>query len=195
MTTPTAQLIEKLSSPDANERALALAELVAGGPAGAPALRDALMSPDADVRAQAAQGLAEIGDAGSAELFANALGDRDERVRARGAQGLARIGDARALDALVRTIDDLQDFLHQPYTLAVHALIELGPRALPALAPLLKAPDAMTRARAILAIRGIASKREEADALWRTLGSYDANAPQAERDRAADLWSEWIAKH
>jgi HEAT repeat protein len=154
-----------------------------------------MQSADVEVRAQAAQALAEIGDPDSADLFANALADADERVRARGAQGLNRIGNARALEALVRTIDDVPDILHTPYTLSVYGVVGLGARALPALAPLLKAPHPLTRARAMLAIRQIASGMTDVEALSRTLGAYDANAPQDERDRIADRWSEWIAKH
>ncbi|HEX2828583.1 MAG TPA: hypothetical protein VHP37_19675 [Burkholderiales bacterium] len=98
------------------------------------------------------------------------------------------------LAARLGSPDDVQDFLHQPYTAALHALVAMGPRALPALAPLLKAPDALTRERAIVAIRDIASRITDGDALWRTLQGYDPSAPQDERDRAADRWSEWIAK-
>ena len=191
--TPEA-LVQQLSSADDNERAAALAQLVLRGLECAPALRTAMTSPDVEVRAQAAQALAEIGDPASAELFAAAIGDADERVRGRGAQGLARIGDSRALDALVRTIDDLPDILHNPYTLSLYALTGFGVPALTALAPLLKAPHPLTRARAFLAIREIAAKIADRDALARALGDYDPNAPQADRDRAADRWSVWIAK-
>jgi HEAT repeat protein len=195
MAQATADLVNALASPDFNARAKALAELIARGRESAPALRAALAHSGPDVRVQVAQALAEIADVESADAFATLLRESDGALRARGAQGLARIGDPRALDALVQTIDEFTDVLHSPYTLSLYGLIELGPRALAALVPLLEAPEPMTRMHALLALRSIAERMPGAgagDALWRRLGSYDPQAPKAERDRAAALWLEWV---
>ena len=102
MTTPPEELIRHLGSDDFNERARALAALVARGRSAAPSLAQALGEPGDLVRAQAAQALAEIADPDSADLSLR----RGDARRERGCPrffGLARIGDPRAVDALVRT--------------------------------------------------------------------------------------------
>ena len=69
-------------------------------------------------------------------------------MRAFAAVGLARIDDPRAVEALVPTIDELQDPLHYPYTAAVYALEAIGEPAVPAVVGLLNADDPNTRRRA-----------------------------------------------
>ncbi len=189
------ELVEQLRSVDFNARALALAALVRRGKAATPALVEALRSPDDGLRMQAAQGLAEIADPACAETFADALRDSNKQVRARAAQGLARIKDGRALDALVQTIDDFPDVLHSPFTLSAYELIDIGPIALPAVAPLLRSADPMTRAHAFVVVRSIVSQLPEAgdwDQLWRSLGCYEPFGADPQRDRAADQWLTWI---
>ena len=198
MASPVEDLVKRLGSADFNARALALAELVQRGRDATAALTQALESPDDRLRAQAAQGLAEIADPDSAETFAQLLNDSNGEVRARGAQGLARLNDARALDALVRTIDDFADLLHHPYTLSTYGLTRLGPTALPAVAPLLKADDPLTRQRAFLVISSVVSQTPEGkdwEQLWRSLGSYRPGGAAAEREHAAALWLDWISQH
>ena len=197
MAASIADSITALGSADSNVRAAALAALVRSGSAATTALRETLGNADAGIRRLAAQALAEIADPGSAEAFAHALQDDDAAVRARAAQGLARLKDERAVDALVQTIDDLPDVLRHPYTSSLYALIDIGSAALPVIAPLLKAPDPVTRTRALVAVRTIASRMPgagDAEKLWRSLGSYDPEAPDAQRDRAADLWLQWVDK-
>lgn len=189
------ELVEQLSSPEFNTRALALAELVRQGKAATPVLVEAFNSPVDRLRAQVAQALAEIADPASADTLAQALDDDNKEVRARGAQGLARINDSRALDALVRTINDLPDVLHHPYTLSLYELIRLGRPALPAVAPLLKSADPITRERAFLAVGTIISSLAEGkdwQQLWQSLGSYDPNGPSPQRERAADQLIGWV---
>lgn len=195
MAAPVKELIRQLSSPDFNQRALALAELVQKGKAATPNLIEALKHPDTQVRVQAAQGLAEIADPASTDAFVQALNDSDAQVRARAAQGLTRLKDSRAIDALVRTINDFPDVLHSPYTLSIYSLIELGASALPSVIPLLKSPDPMTRERAFLVVRTIVSDLPEEknwDQLWQSLGRYDPHASILERDYAANQWLNWI---
>jgi HEAT repeat protein len=191
-----AELVAALAGGHFNERALALAELVARGRESTAALLSAFPTAEPEVRARIAQGLAEIADPASADTLAAMLDDSDERVRARGAQGLARMHDPRAVDALLRTIDDYPDVLREPDTLATDGLVDLGPQVLPRVAPLLKAPDRMTRSRAFLVIRRLVPRLPGGDdwkPLWESLGRYDPGAPQPDRDAAADRWREWIA--
>jgi HEAT repeat protein len=191
-----AELVAALAGDHFNERALALAEIVARGRESTPALLAAFPAAESEVRARIAQGLAEIADPAGADTLAAMLDDPDERVRARGAQGLGRMRDPRALDALLRTIDDYPDLLREPDTLATDGLVDLGPTVLPAVAPLLKSPNRMTRARAFLVIRRLADRLpggEDWKPLWESLGRYDPDAPPPQRDAAADRWQAWIA--
>jgi HEAT repeat protein len=192
-------LIARLNSDDGDTRALALGDLAAQGRAATPALLQALHSPAAGVRALAAEGLGMIADPAAGDSLAAAVHDSDDKVRARAATALARIGDPRALDALVGTIEDFTDVLHGEYSLSTYTLMGFGPAALPAVAPLLKAPYVLTRTKAYWIIRKNVTRMlgDEAawDALWQSLGSYDPKAPEAERSRAADQWMAWIDAH
>lgn len=190
------QDVRQLASPDAQQRRLALARLVALGPAATDALLAALPASDAAVRPLLAQALAEIADARSAPALAQLLSDADPQVRGRAAQGLAALRDPGALDALVRTIDDLPDLLHHPHTVATQLLIARGASALPAVWPLLQSADLTTRTRAWLVWRSIVEALPAVSdwtALWRQFGSYAPDAPQAQRDAAAAQWQAWLA--
>ncbi len=191
------ELIEALSSAPFNDRALALAELVRRGRESTPALVGAFATASGDLRAHLAQGLAEIADPSACEVLAEALDDTDERVRARGAQGLVRIGDPRALDALLRTIDDYPDILREPDTLSTDGLTDLGPAVLPRVVPLLKSPGQMTRTRAFLVVRRLApllAAGRDWQELWVELGRYLPDAPEVERNAAADRWIAWVGR-
>jgi len=199
MTSPDLGGLGSLDAADPAQRAKALAALVAAGRTATPVLLRGLASADADVREKAAQGLAEIADPSTADALAAALADPAPRVRGRAAQGLAALGDARALDALVRTIDDFPDVLHAPHTVATYVLVARGPKALPAIAPLLDAPQPMTRQRAFLVLQTVVSAMPQAGdwrTLWQSLGAYDPNAADASaRAAAAAQWRQWIAAH
>jgi HEAT repeat protein len=186
---PTAAaLVEQLGADDFNVRARALAELVRRGRASTQALQAAIGGMDPEVQVQALQGLSEIADPASAPVFAGFLDAPDERLRAFAAQGLSRIGDPRALEALVRTIDDYQDVLHDLVTPAVLQLIARGPAALPAVAPLLAASDPTTRARALHVVRQIVEANPRLgtwEALATKLGACDPGAPPPMRANAA----------
>jgi HEAT repeat protein len=183
--------IERLRSDDFNERAKALAALVGQGRAAVPALLQALGDPDAGVRAQAARALAEIADPETADRLAAATEDADAAVRGHAARGLARLGDPRALDALVRTIDDLPDPLHHPFTGSAYALIELGAPALPAVAPLLDSDDPNTRLRAFMVVQSLVSAAGNWSAVWDETGRYDPNAESSD----ASALKAWIHDH
>jgi hypothetical protein len=192
---PPAALVEQLGSADFNARALALAELVRRGRDSTQALIAAVQTEGAEMRVRALRGLAEIADPTSAEVFARFLDAPDERLRAFAAQGLSRIGDPRALPALVRAIDDYPDMLHDLLTPAVGELMRRGDSALQAVGPLLDASDAATRSRAFFVIRRIVeanTRHGSWDNLIARIGSYDPNAPAAERDAQARRWRDWI---
>jgi HEAT repeat protein len=198
MASSVEDLVKQLSSPDFNTRALALAELVTKGKAATAALTELLKSSNEDLRARAAQGLAEIADPAGADTLAQLLNDDNDVIRARGAQGLALMNDGRALDALVRTINDYEDILHPIHTLSTYGLIQMGRPALPAVAPLLKSDDRLTRERAFMVVRSIVSQLPEGkdwEQLWQSLGSYSPEGTTPERDRAADQWLNWILGH
>jgi HEAT repeat protein len=195
MATSIPELVTHLSSNDFNARGLALAELVRQGRAATPSLMEAMESPDAGVREQVTQALAEIGDPVAAETFAHALHDAHAQVRARAAQGLSRIKDPRALDALVQTLDDFPDLLNDAHTLSGYELIDIGPTALPAVAPLLRSPDPMTRQHAFLVVRDIVSRMPEGSdwtRLWKELGRFDPFGAEPQREHAAAQWISWI---
>jgi len=192
--------LEDLSGLDATDpttRARALAALIGAGRASVPVLLRAMASGEAGVREKAAQGLAEIADPAAAQALRAALADPAPAVRGRAAQGLCAIGDPGALDALVRTLDDYPDVLHAPHTIATHLLIARGRSALPAVAPLLDSPDALTRQRAFLVLQtvvqampGVADWRS----LWQSLGRYAPDGEDAAaRAAAAAQWRRWVA--
>ena len=157
-------LIARLGSDDFNERAKALAALVGQGRAASGLLVKALDSDDDQLRVQAARGLSEIADPATAGALDAATRDEEATVRGHAAVGLARIGDPRAVDALIRTIDDLPDPLHYPYTAAVYALEALGRPAVPAVLPLLDSDDPNTRRRALVILQSVVPGSEAWDA-------------------------------
>ena len=64
------------------------------------------------------------------------------------------------------------------------------------IAPLLDAPRPMTRQRAFAVLQAVVPTLpgvEEWSGLWRSLGTYDPNDPDAAaRSAAASQWREWI---
>lgn len=192
------ELMRDLSLDDAEfmRRDQALGELVRRGRDSVPALTRVIASADAELRGRAVRALAAIADPSSVDLFVDLVNDPDGHIRACAASGLARLGDLRAVDALVRTIDDWPNVLHTPTTMSTGELIGMGPKVLGRVAPLLSAPDPITRARAIYVIRAIveAQPGEDGAARWRELGGYRPDAPDDERERAAEQWRQWIAE-
>jgi HEAT repeat protein len=181
-------VVEHLNSDDGDTRSRALGELIARGKKAVPALLKVLKGGEARARFLAAEGLASIADPATADTLYEALEDDDDKVRAHAATGLMKIGDPRALDALVRTINDFPDVLSE-YSLSTFALAQYGPKALPAVAPLLKAPEQWTRAKAIYIFRKILSQPSGGGTdpeLQKWLQAYNASAPEAERDEMAD---------
>lgn len=188
--------LQSLAGPDPNRRTAALARLVALGPRATDDVIAALAAAPPGVRPLLAQALAEIADPRSAATLAQLLGDADPLVRGRAAQGLAALRDPLAIEALVRTINDLPDLLHHPYTVATYTLTALGAPALPAVLPLLRSDDLATRTRGWLVWREIVEKLPASgawDALWRLMGSYAPDAPQAQREAAVRAWEAWLA--
>lgn len=200
MTASLEDLANRLESTDRDTQALALGELIAQGKLAVPVLTHALGSENDYTRALAAEGLAQIADPASADSLVAALDDPSDRVRAYAATGLSNMGDPRAIDALVRTINDYPDRLHSYYSLSTYALMNQGAEALPVVAPLLKSPDLQTRRRAFLAVRSIITQRilsesETWESLWESLERYEPDAPEAQRNQAADRWINWIQQH
>ncbi|SCK59937.1 HEAT repeat-containing protein [Variovorax sp. HW608] len=189
-----------LDAADPADRTSAYTTLVVAGRASTPVFLRGLASADADVREKSAQGLAETGDPAAADALADALSDPEPLVRGRAAQALAAIGDWRSLDALVRTIDDYPDVLHAPHTIATYVLIARGRDVLPSVAPLLDAPQPITRQRAYLVLQTLVSAMPEAGGdwgtLWQSLGAYDPDGrDDAARAVAAAKWGQWISVH
>jgi len=192
---PLDQLRTRLYSTDQDTSALALGELIRLGKQATPILLEALNHPTPRTRRLAAEGLAEIRDPASADALERATHDSNGEVRARAAVALHILGDPRALGALVRTLDDYPDILHNPYTASMYALTTGDRAVLPLIAPLLKAPQPLTRERALLVIKAIVSRMPEGhnwNQFWQSLGCYDPHSEPAARDRAADLWIAWI---
>ncbi|HYP40169.1 MAG TPA: HEAT repeat domain-containing protein [Chloroflexia bacterium] len=182
-------LVELLSDDDFDVAANALDKLVHHGRAATPALLDALKSDNDRVRVLVAEGLEAIADPASADGLFAALDDPNGQVRAQAASALTRMEDPRAIDALVRTIDDFEDILHSPYTLSTYNLMAWGPEVLPAVAPLLKSDNPMTRMRAFEVFKSIAPKIPNGDTgkeqIKDLLDDYKPEAPASERDPIA----------
>jgi hypothetical protein len=191
-----AQLQARLLDPDQDISGKALGELIRLGKTATPVLLAALTHANARTRRLAAEGLGEIADRASADALHRATQDSSGEVRARAATALHRLNDPRAWAALIATLNDYPDILHSPYTASMYPLMRAGKTVLPLLMPLLRASDAATRQRALLILKAVVSKHyvpRDWDALWQKLGSYDPAAPQAERDRAAQQWQDWLA--
>lgn len=173
-----------LASPEADERARALAQLVQAGRSASVPLRQALDELDLEGRRLAAQGLAEIADPAAEAAYRGLLDDSDPAVRGRGAQGLAAVGADDATTALVGTIDDLPDVLHYPQTVATQALVARGWPVALAVAELLTAADPVTRGRALLVLRQLSPADPRSGGLQEALGVY-ADADDRGRSAAA----------
>lgn len=194
-----AQLHEALAAlddGDAARRTRALALLARGGTAATPLLLAALPQARGARRAAIAQLLAEGADPRAREALHGLVADPEPEVRGRGAEGLARLQDPRAPAALLLALNDLPDLLHWPFTPAVHALVALGRPMLPALAPLLAAPEPGTRARAFEVVRQVVLA-EGGDEAWRglldTLGRFDPDTPpSAAAAPTVQAWQRWL---
>jgi len=174
-----------------------LGKLIQLGKQATPVLIEALSASVPRTRRLAAEGLSDIADPTSADALFQATHDTSDEVRARAATALYKLKDPRALDALVATIDDYPDELHNPYTASMYPLMRGGKEVLPLVVPLLQAPNLLTRQRAFLVVKAVATKLQQGQdwqSLWQRLGSYDPAGPQAERDAAAQQWQAWVAQ-
>jgi hypothetical protein len=195
--TPMEQIKTRLYSTDQDTSGLALAELIRLGKKATPVLLEALSHSNPRTRRLAAEGLAEIADPSTADALFQATHDSNPEVRARAATALHKLGDKRSLKALVATLDDYPDILHNPYTASMYPLMQGGKDVLPLVVPLLQSPDDLTRQRAFLIVKAVVTKLPQGqdwNQLWQSLGSYDPAAPQAERDKAAKQWEAWLTK-
>lgn len=195
--TPMEQIKERLYSTDQDTSGLALGELIRLGKQATPVLLEALTHSNPRTRRLAAEGLSEIADPASADALFQATHDTNPEVRARAATALYTLGDKRALTALVATLDDYPDILHNPYTASMYPLMRGGKEVLPLVVPLLQAPNDLTRERAFLIVKAVVSKLPQGqdwNQLWQSLGSYDPAGPKAERDKAAQQWEQWLSK-
>ena len=178
------------------------------GAAAVPELLPLLDDKSAGLRAQTMYALAQIAVPEAAEAFQHGLHDTDERVRAYAATGLARIAHDEALSACIRTLNDAPDEMHLDITPSVHALGEMGMRAVPPLLDLMLHDDEMTRLHAQRALELIISRRfgfqpgqgfptkeneEQSRATWLANGDYDYAADAANRAAAVEKWRHWLA--
>jgi len=189
------QLKTQLYSTDQDTSGLALGELIRLGRQATPVLVEALKAENPRTRRLAAEGLGDIADPTTADALFQATQDSNPEVRARAAKALYRLGDGRALTALVETLNDYPDELHNPYTASMYPLMRGGQEVLPLVVPLLRSPDALTRERAFLVVKAVATKLPQGqnwDQLWQSLGSYDPQGSEAERNRAAQQWEKWV---
>ncbi|MEH2263674.1 hypothetical protein [Nostoc sp.] len=61
----------------------------------------------------------------------------------------------------------------------------------------MQAPNEITHERAFLIVKAVVSKLPQGqdwNQLWQSLGSYDPASPEAERNKAAQKWQEWLSK-
>jgi HEAT repeat protein len=191
------QLKTRLNSEDREISDKAFVDAARLGKAATPILLEALTNPDPRTRRLAAEGLSEIGDPSSADALFKATKDSSGEVRSRAAAALYQLHDGRALPALSETINDYPDILHNPYTASMFPLMQGGKEVLPYMIPLLRSPDDLTRQRAFLVLKAVASRviaGKNWEEFWRSLGSYDPLALEAEREHAVDLWEAWAAK-
>ena len=129
-------------------------------------------------------------------------------LAAAGSVGCRR-DDTKEIARLVSVIDVNPDPLHGDYTPAVFALIEHGRPAVAAILPLLNDPDVFRRLRAKAVLDGVTAKEygfrlgygfpnreseEKRRSLYRAMGDYSADAPEAARLRSIALWREWLEK-
>jgi hypothetical protein len=78
----------------------------------------------------------------------------------------------------------------------MYALMRGGEGVLPLMVPLLSSSDELTRQRAFLVVEAVVTALPESgnwDTLWRSLGSYNPTGSEAERNRAAQQWEDWLA--
>jgi HEAT repeat protein len=113
------------------------------------ALAGALRHRSAVVRACAADLLGERRARGAADELIRALDDPAPAVRIHAARALGRLEDPAAVDPLLRSLDHRNDALAGA---AVDALVQLGPRAVPALIDACRAPDEWVRWHAARAL-------------------------------------------
>jgi HEAT repeat protein len=195
-----AQLRDRFLTGERKAGTAAYRELLRLGKPAVPVLVQALTHADARTRRLAAEGLGELRELrepASADALFAATRDSNGEVRARAATALHKLGDPRALTALVATLNDYPDELHNPYTASMYPLMNGGPAVLPLVAPLLLAADLDSRERAFLIVRAVVSRHYKQEAwttLWETLGRYDPAAPQAARDDAARQWQDWVSR-
>jgi hypothetical protein len=120
------------------------------------------------------------------------------------------VNDPAASDWVAR-LHEAPDALHRELTPAVHALVAMGLPALPAVLPLLRSDDALTRERAQAVLSRStrawvgaqhAGQRQVGNAfarewtqLWRDNGDYDWRAAGPLRDAAVQAWAAWLAAH
>lgn len=187
----------RLYSTDQDTSDLALAELIRLGKRATPILLEALTHPNPRIRRLAIEGLGEIGDPISADALFQATSDISGEVRALAAVALHKLGDKRSLTALVSTLDDYPDILHNPYTASMYPLMQGDKEVLILVVPLLQAPNAITRERAFLIVQAVVTRLPQGSdwkQLWQSLGSYDPLGSKVQRDKAAQQWQEWITQ-
>jgi len=118
--TADAELIARLSSPEATVHEPAINALVARGKT---PLLSALKHPDPWVRRNAVRGLLLLSDSSTGTELVGALDDCDPWVRMWAARALAQIGDTQAVGPLLRRRNDPEAFVRDS---VCRALSDLG---------------------------------------------------------------------
>jgi len=121
------QSLEKLSDPDAGERAQAafvLGELGQDAVDAVPHLLDALSDENGRVRSRAAEALGKIGDPRAVEPLIQLLDakDPDWGVRARCVESLGKLRDARATQSLIAATEDMASQVRYQAAVALGAV-------------------------------------------------------------------------
>jgi len=206
MTYEEQTLIRNLSDPQ--RRPIAEQALRERGSEVVPALLAALEeNHPAEARRSILRLLLQQGEKRAEPAFRQAVRSEDEDTRAIGARGLFLLNAPGALEASLSALNDSPDFLHSDITPAVSSLVKMGMAALPAVLPLLDAPDAHTRMRAQRVFEGVTREEmarragvrldsELAHQAWRKLwaenGSYRFDASPEERRAAIKRWRDWL---
>lgn len=99
----------------------------------------------------------QAADPADEDLFRRGLGADDEDVRSYAAVGLARIGAEGAVDALLTTIDDSPDLLHNDVTPSARELASLGDAVRDPLRRFHEAAEGVTKLRAQRALEMLES--------------------------------------
>lgn len=191
--------IENLKSTDPDIHDKAFQNLVKNKSAAVPALLNLLANKKENGRMLAAAALAEIADSSSSDAVLKYTSDEDPRVRAWSAIALRKMNDPLALHALLATIDDYQDELHNDQTLVTYALIQWGEDVLLPVLNLLNAAARETRLHAFSVVKKIVFEKMGTKAAWEDAwiknGAYTIDMDEYHRQQCIEKWKKWVGEN